>query len=271
MAQTPPATADPRQIVLRSADRDQADLEIRKDYTYLIQTEQRNLDSSGKVTKTETRTQEVLILYGRPYDRLIAKDGKPLPPDQDRKERDKMDKEVARRAKESPKEKEKRAREESANLEQLKDVLREVADAFDFRIVGEEALEGFATWVIQAEPKPGYRPRSKRTRLLPSFRGKVWITKDGYRWVKVEAEVIRGISVGLVLARLNPGTTLAFEQQRVQGEIWMPRQVRSRVNAKLALLKNFNLDVLVTYSNYRKFQSDSRIVETSEIPATPPQ
>jgi hypothetical protein len=255
----------------RSAARDQTDLEIRKDYTYLVRSEERRLDPSGKVTKTETRTQEVLILYGRPYERLIAKDGKPLPPDEDRKERGKMDKEIARRAKESPKEKEKRAREESANLQQVREVLREVADAFDFRIVGEEELEGFATWVIQAEPKPGYRPRSKQTRILPNFRGKVWISKDGYRWVKVEAEVIRRISVGLILARLDPGTTLAFEQQRVQGEIWMPRQVRSRVYAKLGLVKSYNLDVLVTYSNYRKFQSDSRVLETSEVPATPSQ
>jgi hypothetical protein len=107
--------------------------------------------------------------------------------------------------------------------------------------------------------------------MLPDFRGKVWITKDGYRWVKVEAEVIRRISLGLVLARLDPGTTLAFEQQRVQGEIWMPRQVRLRVYAKLGFVKNYNLDVLVAFSNYRKFQSDSRILETSEVPATSPQ
>jgi hypothetical protein len=262
---------DAREIILRSAILDQHDLEIRKDYTYLFQSEQRNLDSSGKVTKTESRTQEVLILYGRPYERLIAKGGKPLPPDQDRKERENMDKEIARRAKESPKEKEKRASEESKSLQQVKEVLQEVADAFDFRIVGEEELEGFATWVIEAEPKPGYRPRSKLTRMLPNFRGKLWITKDGYRWVKVEAEVIRRISLGLVLARLNPGTTLAFEQQRVQGEIWMPRQVRLRVYAKLGFVKNYNLDVLATYSNYRKFQSDSQILDTTEVPATLPQ
>jgi hypothetical protein len=36
-------------------------------------------------------------------------------------------------------------------------------------------------------------------------------------------------------------------------------------------VKNYNLDVLATYSNYRKFQSDSRILETSEVPATLPQ
>jgi hypothetical protein len=270
LAQPAPVAADARAIILRSAERDQNDLAARRNYTFLTTTEQRNLDAAGTVQKVESRTHEVLILYGRPYRRLIAKDGKPLPPDEDRKERGKMDKEISRREKESAKEKEKRTQEESRNLRQQREILREVADAFEFQVLGEEEVDGFATWVIQAEPLPGYRPRSKETKILPNFRGRLWITKDEYRWVRVDAEVVRRISIGLVLARLNPGTTVDFEQRRVHDEIWMPSQVHVRAVGRLALLKKFNAEVLVTYSDYRKFQSDSRITETTEVtPAAP--
>ncbi len=271
LAQPGPPGEDARAIILRSAERDQNDLEARRDYTFLTLTEQRNLDDAGNRKKVESRTHEVLVLYGRPYQRLIAKDGKPLPPDEDRKERGKMDKEISRREKESAKEKEKRTREESRNLRQQREILRDVADAFDFRVVGEEEVDGFATWVIQAEPLPGYRPRSKDTKILPNVRGKLWITKDEYRWVRVDAEVVRRISIGLVLARLNPGTTVSFEQRRVHDEIWMPSQVHVRAVGRLALLKKFNAEVLVTYSDYRKFQSDSRITETTEATPAAPQ
>ena len=263
-AQPEPASDDARAIILRSAERDQNDLEARRDYTFLTDTEQRNLDGSGKLKNVESQTHEVLILYGRPYRRLVSRDGEPLPPAQDRKEREKMDKEISRRARESARQKEKRAREESRTLRQQREILREVADAFEFSVLGEEEVDGYAAWVIQAEPRPGYRPRAKDTKILPNFRGRVWITKDDYRWVKVDAEVVRPISVGLVLARLNPGTTVSFEQKRVHDEVWMPSQVRVRAVGKVAYLKKFEADVLVTYSDYRKFQSDSRITGVTE-------
>ena len=271
LAQPAPVAEDARAIVLRSVERDQRDLDTRRNYTYITVTEQRNLDSAGHVKKVESRTHEVLILYGRPYQRLIAKDGKPLPPEDDRKERERMDKEISRRARQSEKEKERRSQEESRNTRQQREILSEIADAFEFRVLGEEEVGGFAAWVIQAEPRAGYRPRSRETRILPNFRGKLWITKDEHRWVKVDAEVIRRISFGWVLARLNPGTTLALEQKRVRDEIWMPSQVRLRIIARVALLKKFDAEVLVTYSNYRKFQSESRITETGEIPEAAPQ
>jgi hypothetical protein len=264
------AAEDPREIILRTAGRDQEDIRIRKDYTYKVLTEQRNLDKSGQVTKTESRTEEVLILYGRAYERLIARDGRPLSESQERKEREKMDKEIARRAKESPGQKEKRAREEAKALRQQEEILREVAGAFDFTLAGEETLDGFRAWVIQAEPKPGYRPRSRETRILPNVRAKLWITQDDYRWVKIDAEVIRSIRFGVVLARLNPGTTLTFEQQRVQGEIWMPRQADFRLSARLGLVKPFNAKVRMDFFDYRKFTSDSRVVSVEEIPAAEP-
>jgi hypothetical protein len=268
LAQPVPTDQEARRIILRSVERDQSDLEIRRDYTFISRTEQRNLDSSGRITKTETETHEVMILYGRPYRRLIAKDDKPLAAGAELKERGKMDKEVARRRKESEKDKEKQAREESRSIRQEREVLREIADAFDFQLLGDDSVDGYPTWVIQMEPTPGYEPRSRDTKILSRLHGKLWVTKDDYRWVKVEAEVIRSISVGLVLARLNPGTQLDFEQKRVQGEVWMPNRVRARVNARLAFLKKINAEVDVTYSDYRKFQADSRVTETMEV--TPP-
>jgi len=262
---------DARQIILRSAALDQRDLEIARDYAYTRRSDERRLDSSGKVKSVESQTHEVLVLYGRPYERLIAKDDKPLSASEERKEQRKLDKEVGARRKESAKEREKQAHEEAKALEEQKAMIREVADAYSFRLLGEEEVSGHDAWVIAGEPLPGYRPRGKRAKLLPNFRGKVWITKEDYRWARLEAEVVRTVSLGVVLARLQPGTQLSIEQTRVREELWMPSTIRAKVFVRLALIKTLSAEVDVAFSNYRKFQSDSRILETTEVPATPPR
>jgi len=40
-----------------------------------------------------------------------------------------------------------------------------------------------------------------------------------------------------------------------------PAHLRVRIDANLILLKTFHLEVVSAYSDYRKFQSQSRIVE----------
>lgn len=260
------AAQDPREIILRSAALDQRDLELRRNYTYVVKAEQRRLDSQGRLRSAESEEWEVLVLYGSPYRRLIAKNGRPLSAEEERKEQAKLEKEMARRRKAAEKDPGKLSREDARELEEQKALLKEIADAFSFRIEGEELVDGFRCWRIRAEPLPGYRPKSRRAKLLPAFRGLLWITQDEYRWARVEAEAVRTVSFGWILARLQPGSQLWFEQKRVQDEIWLPSSARMKIFARLGLVRKLNAEVDVTFSNYRKFQTDSRIVETQELP-----
>jgi len=261
---------DARQIILLSAERDQNDVEVRKNFTYTVHTDQFDVDQAGRMSLLESETKEVLILYGRPYERLVARNGRPLSPAEQRREQEKLERESARRRRQSASDRARRAEQENENLRRQKEILREVADAFDFRLLGEESFNGAATWVIAAEPKPNYHPRSRQTRILPALRGKVWITQQDYRWVKIEAEVIRTISFGLFLARLNPGTTLNFEQQLVGGETWMPSSFSARVAARVALVKKYDRAIRTVFYDYRRFSSDSRVVSFEEKAETDP-
>ena len=73
-------------------------------------------------------------------------------------------------------------------------------------------------------PKPGYRAKSRDGAVLAKIRGKIWISKSGYQWVKLEAQTTATVSFGLFLARLNPGARLVMEQTRVNDEIWLPKR-----------------------------------------------
>ena len=107
--------------------------ENRKNYTYQERTEIREYNGSGKLFKTDIVTKEILILEGQPYEKLIARNDKPLSEKDAAKEQKKLDKEVEKRRNQSKSEK---ARLEKERLEDQK-YMREFTEAFDFRAIGE--------------------------------------------------------------------------------------------------------------------------------------
>ena len=67
-------------------------------------------------------------------------------------------------------------------------------------------------------------------------------------------------------AGTNPqGTRVMLEQTRVNDEVWLPRQVSFKFEARVALFKGFNLDGEQQYRDYKKFRTTSKIVGMGEV------
>ena len=247
---------DAGEIVRKSLDRDISNFEHLKNYTYQQYEEDRQFEKDGKLKKTESETTEVLILAGRPYEKVIARNGKPLSEKDARKEQEAMDKELEKRSHLSESEK---ARQEKRRAENRKFLL-EIPQAFHFRLAGEEMVSGKAAWVIEAEPIPAFRAKDLRAKILSKLRGKIWVDQGEYQWVKVEAQVLDTISIGLALFRVAPGGSMTFEQTRVNDEVWLPAHIRLHADARIGYVKKIHTEVELKYSDYRKFQTDSRIV-----------
>ena len=257
---TPLAAQDAVDIVKKSLDRDASNYERSKNYTYLARQEERQFDSSGKVKSAESQTYDISILAGRRYERLVAKNDKALPEKEQKQEQEKMDRELAKRQKETPAEKARVERERTGNRRYL----QEVATVYDLRVLGTEMVSGKPAWVIGAEPKPGYIPKLDRAKILTKIRAKIWIDQAEYQWVKVDAEAIEALSFGLGLFRIAPGGKLHFEQMRINDEVWLPSLLSASADARLGYLKKLRGDINVSYRDYRKFQTDSRIVSIDE-------
>jgi hypothetical protein len=259
------ATPNAREIVQRSIERDPSFSRLR-DYTFHERSVERSLDSDGQVTSTKSEVHEVLILFGEPYGRLIEKDGKPLPPDQERKEQEKLDKFTAKRQKESERERQERLEEIEKRRKRGFEFLREILDAYDFQIAGEDQIERHPVWVVAATPRPGYKPKNFRTKFLTKLTGTFWIEKDSYEWMRVQAEVVDTASFGLGLARLHKGSTVEIRQSRDGSGAWLPKSVVFRFSARLALVKKLTGETEITFDNYRRFQTDSRVLSAEELP-----
>ena len=255
-----------RDLIQKVAANDMENEKRQRDYTYIERDVENSLDGKGHTKSTETKTYEVLNIYGEQVQRLIEKNDKPISEKEAGKEDEKIQKIINKRRNESEKDREKRAEKETKEREEGRQFEREIADAYKFTLLGTELVGGREAWVISAEPRPDFVPHMKYANLLSKFHGRIWIDKAEVQMSKMDVEALDTVSWGVFLARFHKGSHFMIEQTRVNDEVWLPRQVAFKIDVRLALLKNFNVDEEQTFRDYKKFRTDSKIVGISEAP-----
>ncbi len=251
---------DPKDLVRRSIAQDQLGWVRMQDYTWQANSVERHYDSHGKVESTKRETWETLILDGEPYRRMLERDGKPLNADQQRDEQVKLDRETKKLKNQTPAEKQNRLEQAKKRREREFAFLSEIPDLFDLKLEGESTVDGRPVWVVSGAPRPDAQPKTHDAKVLLKVRGRMWIDKATYQWVKVEAETTATISWGVFLARLAPGAKMIFEQTAVSPELWLPKRLFVSGNGRVALFKHLIEDQEIQWRNYKKFSVESKIV-----------
>jgi hypothetical protein len=240
-----------------------------RDYTYVERDVENKLDGKGETKSTEVRTFDVLEIDGDQVRRLIEKDDKPLDTKEAAKEDEKIQKIIDKRKNESEDDRKKREQKEEKEREDGLKFVHEIADAYNFKLVGAESVGGRDAWVIEGEPRPGFEPHMKDAKFLSKFHGRVWIDKDDLQLSKMDVEAIDTVAVGWVLARIHKGTRVILEQARVNDEVWLPQHVSFKVDMRLALLKGYKIDGDQTFRDYKKFRTSAKIVGFGEVKDSP--
>ena len=254
-----------RQLIRVVTDNYRANYKKERDYTYTDREVVNKLDGKGGIKSSESKTYEIMELYGEQVQRLIAKDDKPLSENDAAKEEEKIQKLTDKRKNESEEERAKRQAEEEKQREKNREFVSEVADAFDFHLVGSELLDGRDTWVIAGEPRAGFQAHQKEAQMLSKFHGRLWIDKNEIQLAKMDTEALDTVSFGWVLARIHKGTRLVFEQTRVNGEVWLPQRISFKFDARVAVFKGYNEESEETYRDYKKFRATARIVDAGNV------
>lgn len=254
-----------RDLIQKVAANDMENDKRQRDYTYIERDVENSLDGRGRTKSTETKTYEVLNIYGEQVQRLIEKNDKPISEKEAAKEEEKIQKIINKRRNESEKDRQKREQREAKDREEGRQFEREIADAYTFTLLGTEPVGGREAWVISAEPRPGFVPHMKYANYLSKFHGRVWIDKADVQMSKMDIEALDTVSWGLFLARFHKGSHFMIEQTRINDEVWLPRQLDFKINLRLALLKSFNMDAEQNFRDYKKFRTDSKIVGVGEV------
>jgi hypothetical protein len=255
---------DAREILRRSIELERKNQENWINYTYLERQLQRQFDSSDKLKSESIKTYDVTNQEGSPYRRLVARNDKPLSPEEQKAEEEKLQRSIEERRHETKEQRDRRVAEWRRRQEKQREPINELVDAFDLRIAGEENLNGRAAWIIDGTPHPGYKPKSVATSFLPKMKARFWISKADNHWIKMDAETLDTVTYGALLIRIAKGAHITLEQTQVPGDdVWLPKRIALKGAARILLVKSVRAEVDFTYSDYRKFQTESRVVSVS--------
>lgn len=252
LAALPQQTIDVNDLIRRSVAVTQADWEAAPRYQY------RERDVKGK----KIETYEVTMIEGSPYYRLIARNDHPLSTQEALKEQAKLQAEIDKRRRENAAQRAKRIATYQRERDEDHLFLREMADAFSYRLLGSDVADGRSVFVLEAAPRPEYRPPNTKAKVLTHMRGKLWIDKEECQWVKVEAEVTAPVSLYLV-AHVGPGTRFSLEQMPIGKNLWLPKRFTMQTRVTVFGVPQQRKEEEM-YSDYRLIGNDDRSRNRSE-------
>ena len=238
----PAGQPDVKEIIRRSVEANQRDFKAADNYNF----KERDKTPSG------SKTYQITMVEGTPYQRLIAVNGKALPASQEADEAKKEQQARRERGSESNSDRQKRMRKHQRERERDYTMTQQLTAAFNFALVGQKKVRGYTVYVLKATPKPGYKPPNMDSEVLPGMQGELWIDEKSFQWVRVTAQVIRPVSIAGFLARVEPGTRFELEKSPVgDGSIWLVTHFVEKANARILGLFSHNSSEDDTFWDYQ--------------------
>jgi len=86
----------------------------------------------------------------------------------------------------------------------------------------------------------------------------MWVDEAAQQIVRVEARLSDSFKfAGGLLASISPQSAVVMEQEKVNGEVWMPSYAEANLSARVFLVAKFSRNVVTRYGDYKKVQIDS--------------
>ncbi len=232
---------------------------IEKDYLYhsIVTAEQTN--GHGGVKKTETEEYDVFWIEGVPVRRLTKKNGKELSAEEQKKESEQIDKEVAK-----AKEKRAKAGEKGTETDPRGNDLVTVSRLLElgsFTNAQRVQLNGRDTIVVDFTGDPNAKTKNRFEDVIRDMVGTAWIDEKDKVLVKAQGHFVNNFKVGAgLVVNIQKGTNFLMEQRKVNDEVWLPAMMDGQGSFRALLFVGFNGNFKIVNSDYRKFKATSTIL-----------
>jgi hypothetical protein len=239
----PPPPVEPNVYVRQLIGRQRSQEEALSRYAYDVVETREDVDGKGRVVRRRERSYEVYHVKGRPVRRLVARDGRPLPP----AERERIDQ---------------RARETAEAIQNGKAVseqpgirISRILERYDFRAAGSEEVAGRCARAFDFVARPGDF-QLERDFVLRKLAGRLWIDVGEDAVVRLEVRNTGGVRIALGLAANVASASLLGEFARLEPGVWLPRLLQGSARGKKLVFFGFHVRERLSFSNYRRFAVD---------------
>lgn len=232
---------------------------IEKDYLYKsVQTEQQS-DGHGGVKKMEVKEYDVFWVEGVPVRRMTKKNGKELTAEEQKKESEEIDKEVAK-AKQRRAKADANGKESSPRGDDEITVSR-LLELGSFTNPRRVQMNGRDTIAVDFAGDPKAKTRNRGEDVIRDLVGTAWVDEQDGVLVKVQGHFLNNFKIGGgIVANIQKGTSFGMEQRKINDEVWLPAMIEGQGSARALLFFSFNGSLQAVESEYRKFKATSTIL-----------
>jgi hypothetical protein len=256
-----PPLPDVRALILEvQAHQRQLD-KVREFYTYTSLQTTQDIDSGGQVKKTETEEHEDFFVNSHIVERTVKRDGKPLSDHDEQKETERVTK-LVKKAEETP---------PGQPLEGPTISVSRLLDIMDLRNERRVMFRGRPTIVFDFVGRKDAKTHGLAEDASKKLQGTVWIDEADRQVAHLEVSFIDNFHVvGGLFANIQKGSNFHFDQELINGELWLPTGGEGTIQARVLLFKNLRQHVIERDYDYKRFKVETQQTkDASAIPAKP--
>ena len=185
-------------------------------------------------------TKEIIETKDGDVARLIAINGQPLTAEQEQTEMNRLDSLSVH-----PEVQERRRRSEKKDAARIDQLVGMLPDSEVYKLEGMVSCGVRQCYRLSFTPNSDFAPPGIEADVLRGFAGEVWIEETQQRLVRLDARLVREVTVGFgILGRLDKGGTMELQQEfEANAQEWQPTVLRMNLSGKALMLKTVNIRI----------------------------
>ena len=195
-----------------------------------IRYRQRIIDQKGDQLRDVIESKDGAVA------RLIMRDNRPLTPEEDKAEHDRLNTML-----DHPSDYARHVKNENSSKKMAVDMIKIMPDAMIFTYSADQtpSRESSAPQVVlDYIPDPAFNPPNTASEALTGLRGRMWIDTNAKTIVHMTADIFRPVNFGWgMLAHIYPGGRLELDQACATGARWNMTSFHENVTARALMVK----------------------------------
>jgi hypothetical protein len=255
MAQQAAPIPDAATLLKQVAEHQRQLDKTRENYTWRESVVTRMLDKNGQVKKTESAVVDVFFVNTHEIRRLVQKDGKDLSPDEQKKEQDRVMREIARAEKMPPGE---FLNKHAVSVTQVLSMMKASRPR-------REMVDGRSDIAFDFTGDPHAKTHGVAENASKKMSGTLWVDEKDMEVRRLVARFDANFHLGFGLLSVGKGSNFTFNQKLVNNELWLPVGAEAHVVAHAFGLIGYRADVTITDSEYQRFHVQANQAPSAKI------
>ena len=222
--------------------------QVRENYTYHETIITHELDKNGNIKKNETEENNVFYVNGHEIDQKVKKNGKELSADEQKKEQEKVQKEVEKASKTPPGQSLDKNEVSVSRLLQIMKVSNPRREQMDNRSVIAFDFTG----------DPHAKTHGIAQDASKKLSGTLWVDEKDREVRRMIARFDDNFHLGFGLFSVGKGSNFVFNQKLVNNELWLPTDGQAHLIAHAIGIIGYRADIAVTDNDYQKFHAEAQ-------------